>query len=310
MVLRLSAEAACVTIILAHVGRQSMRSQQMNVHVRWRLDFAHTLSAQLQQFAEVEAVAVLGSVARGYSDAFSDLELLLVWKERPNPDQQSILLRALRAEHRYPKFDPGYQSAFRIQGIPVDLWHTTIAQEEAVIHSVMHDLSLDLVASNRLDTLGWCIPLHGADHIHEWKARIQAYPRELALRYLQAYIPHFHLRQLNFAARRDNPTAFYHTLTDIQCSLFLVLLALNTAYFPTFKWMYPAMQRMPRTPFQITERLRAMFSEPPAQAAAHLRAVLRETLDMIEPAYPDLDTTYARYGLDQEPQLFAGPAAL
>jgi hypothetical protein len=279
----------------------------MNAHAQWRLEFAHTLSTQLQQFAEIEAIAVLGSVARGYSDAYSDLELLLVWKELPSPDQQSILLRALQAEYRYPKFDPGYQSAFRIQGIPVDLWHTTIAQEEAVIHSVMHDFSLDLVANNRLDTLRSCIPLYGADQARDWKARIQAYPRELALGFLQIYIPHFHLRQLNLAAHRDNPTAFYHTLSAIHCSLFLVLLALNEFYFPTFKWMYPALQRMPRTPLQLAQRLRFMFDEPPIQAAAQLRAVLTETVDMVEAAYPDLDTSYTRYGLDQEPQAFTRP---
>jgi hypothetical protein len=49
-------------------------------------------------------------------------------KELPSPEQQSLLLRALHADYRYPHFDPGYHSAFRIQGIPVDLWHTTIAQ--------------------------------------------------------------------------------------------------------------------------------------------------------------------------------------
>src|SRR5215212_8117980 len=169
--------------------------QPMNVHAQWRLDFAHTLSTDLRQFAGIEMIAALGSVARGYSDQYSDLELLLVWKELPSPDQQSMLLRALQAEYRYPTFDPGYQSAFRIQGIPVDLWHTTIAREEAVIHAVLHDFSLDLVANNRLDTLLWCIPLYGADQADEWQTRIQAYPRELALRFIQTYIPHFHLRQ-------------------------------------------------------------------------------------------------------------------
>jgi hypothetical protein len=265
------------------------------------------LSTELQQFADIQAIAVLGSVARGYSDAYSDLELMLVWNQLPSPDQQSLLLHALHAEYRYPHFDPGYHSAFRIQGIPVDLWHTTIAQEEAVIHSVMHEFTLDLVANNRVDTLRWCIPLYGADLAYGWKASIQAYPRELALRFLQTYIAHFHLRQLNLAAHRDNPTAFYHTLSDIHCSLFLVLLALNKSYFPTFKWIYPALQRMPRTPLQIAQRLRSMFDEPPMQAAAQLRAVLTETLDMVEAAYPDLDTTYARYGLDQEPQVFTRP---
>lgn len=273
----------------------------MNAPAQWRLDFAHTLRARLQQFAEIEAIAVVGSVARDYSDAYSDLELLVVWSQLPNPDQHTALVRALQAEYRYPTFDPGYQSAFRVQGFPVDLWHTTIAQEEVVMHAVLHDLSLDLVANNRVDTLQSCIPLCGADHAISWKARLQAYPSELAVRFIETYIPHFHLRHLNYAARRDNPTAFYHTFSDIQCSLFLVLLALNASYFPTFKWMYPALRRMPHTPHQVAGRLHAMFNAPPLQAAAHLRAVLGETLDMVETAYPSIDTAYARYGLDQEP---------
>jgi predicted nucleotidyltransferase len=115
----------------------------MNVHVQWRLDFAQTLSTELRQFPGIDTIAALGSVARGYSDQYSDLELLLVWKELPSADQQATLLQALQADYRYPTFDPGYHSAFRIQGIPVDLWHTTRAQEEAVMHAVLHDWSLD-----------------------------------------------------------------------------------------------------------------------------------------------------------------------
>jgi predicted nucleotidyltransferase len=282
----------------------------MNVQAQWRLDFAHALSTQLRQFAGIETVAVLGSVARGYSDQYSDLELLLVWKELPSSEQQSTLLRALQAEFRYPAFDPGYQSAFRIQGIPVDLWHTTIAQEEAVIHTVLHDFSLDLVANNRLDTLLSCIPLYGAAHADDWKTRIKAYPSELALRFIQTYIPHFHLRQLNLAARRTNPTAFYATLSAIQCSLFLVLLALNKSYFPTFKWMYPALGQLPHTPHQIAARLHSMFQEPPTQAAERLGTVLVETLEMVETRYPQIDTAYPRYGLDQEPLAYSYPRSL
>ncbi len=281
----------------------------MNVHVQWRLDFAQTLSAELGQFADLEMVAVLGSVARGYSDQYSDLELLLVWNHLPSPEQQAKLLKALQAEFRYLPFDPGYQSAFRIQGIPVDLWHTTTAQEETFIHAVLDDFSLDLVANNRVDTLLSCIPLYGAAQADAWKARIQAYPPELVRRFIQTYIPHFHLRQLNLAARRGNPTAFYHTLSDIQCSLFLVLLALNEAYFPTFKWIYPALRRMSHTPHEVATRLHAMFQEPPIQAAQHLRAVLAETLDMVETRYPQIDTAYARYGLDQEPLVYSQPRA-
>lgn len=77
----------------------------MNVYTQWRLAFAQALSTKLRQFADIEMVAVLGSVARGYSDQYSDLELLLVWKHQPSPEQQATLLRALQAEFRYPSFD-------------------------------------------------------------------------------------------------------------------------------------------------------------------------------------------------------------
>jgi predicted nucleotidyltransferase len=279
----------------------------MNAHVQWRLEFAQTLSTTMRQIAGIDMIAVLGSVARGYSDQYSDLELMLLWDHEPSPEQQAELVRLVQAEHRHPAFDPGYHSAFRIQGIPVDLWHTTRAQEEAFMHAVLVDLSLDLVANNRVETLLSCIPLVGVDQAAAWKTHLNAYPRDLAVRFIQTYIPHFHLRHLHFAARRDNPTAYYHTLSDVQSSLFLVLLALNAAYFPTFKWMYPTLRHMSQTPPEIATRLHAMFHQPPIQAADHLRTVLAETLDLVETTYPKMDTTQARYGLDQEARAYYQP---
>jgi hypothetical protein len=39
----------------------------MNWHARWRREFAHILSLHLQQFADIQAIAMLGSVACGYA---------------------------------------------------------------------------------------------------------------------------------------------------------------------------------------------------------------------------------------------------
>ena len=274
----------------------------MNPHAQWRLDFAHALSTRLHQFKEIKAIVVIGSVARGYSDVYSDLEVMLVWKYTPGPDLQHAVVQQLQAERRYREMDPGYHSAFRIHGLPVDIWHTTAQQEEATIQSVLHEYNLDLVANNRLDCLRVGIPLQGAELVQQWKDVIQVYPEELAIRLLQTYLPHFHMRQLNLAARRNNPTAFFHTLTDIQCSLFLVLLALNKVYFPTFKWMYPVLDELPVAPTQIAHRLQQMCHEPPLEVTTHLRDVLAETLALVQAHYPQLDTSYARFGLEQIPQ--------
>ena len=283
----------------------------MNPHVAWRLDLARDLAACLRPFSGLRAVLVGGSVARGYSDPWSDLELLLYWDADPEPDLRRGVMAALGATLRYGPDHPGHWSACLIGGFPVDVWHRTGAAEEAALDAVLGDYSLDLIANNLLDTIRSGIPLVGGEVIQSWKDRLAVYPDGLTLRFLEHYLPHFHLRHLQYAARRDNPTAFFHTLSDIQCSLFLVLLALNGRWFPTYRWMYPALDAMPVVPADIGPRLRRMYREPPRMAASQLRDVLAETLGLVRTHVPRLDSLLLepeRYELDLTPVAHEPPA--
>jgi predicted nucleotidyltransferase len=276
----------------------------LNIQVQWRLDFARRVS-KLCKYPGVCAIVTGGSVARGYSDIYSDLELILYWDRIPEPDVKRSITADLGAEYRYPKIDQGYESAFLINGFPVDIWHHTVADEESVMDKVLREYSLDLNANNVLDTVRNCIPLYGSEFIQKWKNQAEAYPEELSVRFLQTYLPHFHLRQINFAANRDNPTAYYAMLSAIQSSLFLVILALNESYFPTYKWMYNRIADLPHVPLNLGSRLRQMFYEPPIRAVTQLHSVLTETLAIVEERYPQVDVEFARYGLDQaQPKVY------
>ena len=282
----------------------------MNPHVAWRLDLARDLTVRLRAFPELRAVLVGGSVARGYSDAWSDLELLLYWDGDPNPDRRLAVMAALGATFRYGPDHPGHWSACLVGGFPVDVWHRTGAAEAAALDAVLRDHSLDLIANNLLDTIRSGVPLVGGDLFQPWKDRLEIYPDGLAVRFLEHYLPHFHLRHLQYAARRDNPTAFFHTLSDIQCSLFLVLLAVNGRWFPTYKWMYQALDAMPVVPKDIGPRLRRMYRDPPLEATDQLRDVLAETLLLVREQFPQLDPLLldpARYELDLAPTAHAPP---
>lgn len=93
----------------------------MNPHVRWRLDVARRFATRLQGLCGLEAVAVLGSVARGYGDQYSDLELMLMWERPPGPRLHETVMHTLQVEYRYPAIDPGHASALRIKGLPGDV---------------------------------------------------------------------------------------------------------------------------------------------------------------------------------------------
>jgi predicted nucleotidyltransferase len=279
----------------------------MNPHAQWRLDLARRLSLKLRRFAGIEAIVVGGSVARDYSDAYSDIELILYWEQPPTQDVRHAIISDLQAAYRYPAIDPSHDSALLIEGCPVDLWHLAVADQLATMHAVLEEYSVDLDAGSVLDTIGACVPFYGEEMVQEWKERVAVYPEALTVRFLETYLPHFHLRQIHLAAYRDDPTTFYYILSTMQRTLFLCLLALNRFYFPTFKWMYTVLDSMPLAPAQVGPRLRQMFGEPPLRAVASLHDVLAQTLALAERHYPELDTAYARYRLNYLTRSYALP---
>ncbi len=263
-------------------------------HTAWRLDVARRLAAHISAFPGVQAIVVGGSVARGYADAYSDLEMPIFWESLPGDDTRHALVAALGAEFLYGYDGPSLEDQLLVHGFQVDLWHNTIAVEEATIDGVLHGYSTDLGDSNFMDTVRACIPLYGEGIIRGWKERAQDYPDELALRAIRERLPAFQTSQLAIAAQRDNPTEFYAGLSQLQQALFLVLLAMNRAYFPTFKWMYRVLETMAVQPKDTASRLRRAFAVPYPEAAAGMAGVLDEMLALVEQRFPQLDTSRAR----------------
>jgi hypothetical protein len=277
-------------------------------HSAWRLDVARRLAAIISAFPGVQAIAVGGSVAHGYADAYSDLEMPIFWESLPGDDTRHAIVAALRAEFLYGYDGPSLEDQLLIRGFQVDMWHNTVANEEATIDAVLYGYSTDLGDSNFMDTVRTCIPLYGEGIIRGWKERAQDYPDELALRAIRERLPAFQTSQLAIAARRDNPTEFYAGLSQLQQAIFLILLALNRAYFPTFKWMYRVLESLAVQPKDTAPRLRRAFAVSHSEAVAGTARLLDETLALVEQRFPQLDTAgarrrlaYARVAYEQPP---------
>jgi predicted nucleotidyltransferase len=267
---------------------------EQNIHVKWRLDFATELAERIHTFVGVQAIVVGGSVARGYADEYSDLELAIFWDTQPNDDTRQDLVAALNAEFLYGYDGPSKEDQLLINGFQVDLWQNTVKEEEAVISAVLQDCSTDLGHSNFMDTIRSCIPLYGDAIIQGWKQRAEQYPDELALRNVREHIAGFEAGQLAVLAHRDNPCVFYGHISHLQQEAFLVLLALNGWYFPAYKWMYRSLDSMPVKPQRVAERFRRVFKVSYAEAIADTIQVLDETLDLVEQRFPQIDTIGVR----------------
>jgi hypothetical protein len=260
-----------------------------NPHAEWRIAFARRLTGQLVTFTGVQAVVIGGSVARGFADANSDIEIPVFWESLPSDPTRHTIVRALGAEFVFAYDAPSYEDQLLIDGHQVDLWHIAVANQEAILRAVLLEHRSDLSSLNAMDTVRSCIPLYGDGIVQEWKRLANEFPDDLARKIIDEHMVSLSLEQLSLMAQRDNPTGFYAELTHLQQEVFLILLALNRMYFPTFKWMYPTLDNMRLKPDSIGRRFRRVFGESYPVAIAGTRSILEETLRLVEGGFPHLD---------------------
>jgi predicted nucleotidyltransferase len=262
-----------------------------NPHAKWRIDFAGHLAKRLETFGGVKAIVIAGSVARGYADEYSDVEIPIFWEKLPDDSTRHAIVATLNGEFLYEYDGPAREDQLLINGIQVDLWHISIDRQEEILKAVLHEYRFDLSTLNALDTIRSCIPLFGEEIVQNWKLRAQEYPDELAKQLIQEHLAFFSIGELFILAQRNNPTAFYAQLSFLQQEIFLVLLALNRSYFPTFKWIYRVLESLSVKPERIEHRFRQAYETSYMEAITDTKLILEQTIHLVQKQFPQMDTT-------------------
>jgi hypothetical protein len=262
-----------------------------NPHTKWRTEFARHLSKSIVTFKGIKVVVIAGSVARDFADEYSDLEIPIFWETLPDDATRHAIVAALNADFLYTYDGPSREDQLLINGVQVDLWHIPIAHEEKILDAVLLKHHFDLSTLNALDTIRSCIPLYGHEIVQRWKLRAQEYPDGLAEKVIQEHLTSFKTGELFILSQRNNPTAFYAQLSILQQEIFLVLLALNRKYFPTFKWLYHVLESMQVKPESIDRRFRQVYEISYTEAIAETRSLLEETVSLVEMQFPNMDMT-------------------
>jgi predicted nucleotidyltransferase len=261
-----------------------------NPHTKWRIDFAQHLAKRLETVEGIKAIVIAGSVARDYADEYSDIEIPIFWETLPDDVTRHAIVSVLNGKFLYAYDGPAHEDQLLIDGVQVDLWDVSTTHQEEILEDVLHMHHFDLGTLNALDTIRSCIPLFGHEMVQEWKLRAQEYPDELAKKIIQEHLAAFSIGELFVLAKRNNPTAFYSRLSFLQQEAFLVLLALNRRYFPTFKWLYHTLESMQVKPEAIDRRFRKAYEAPFTEAIEDTKSILEETVRLVERQFPQIDT--------------------
>jgi hypothetical protein len=234
----------------------------------------------------------------------------LFWEALPDDALRQEIAADLGATYLCGYDGPAYEDQLLIGGFQVDFWHSTVAAEERVLDEVLLDCDTDLGSSNFLDTVRSCIPLYGEAILARWKARARAYPDELAVRAIEESMARLDRGHVEVHAARDNPTMVYAAIAALQQQAFLILLALNRSYFPSYKWLYRSLEGMSVKPAAVESRFRRAYTGPLEPAIADTLAVVDETLALVEVLVPQIDTAPARRRLAAPRRVYERPVVL
>ena len=301
----------------------------MNAASQWRHTLARPLARIYAENPHVAAVLVGGSTARGHADRYSDIELGVFWHRPPTDADRQTAANAISGDlvRLYPYYpaEEVWCDDFMLgrahpdqpkTGILVEVAHHTTDFLDRTFDQVLQHYNPDALKQNFIAGVVDGVPLHNAELVQHWKARVAAYPDGLALAVVKrhAQIDHFWRWEM-WLQRSVNLMMLYQSYTQIQQQLLHVLLGLNRVYYFGFKWLDVVAERLVQKPPDLVRRLGQVYQVDPVSGAHELAALVEETYDLIEKQLPQIDVAwlravfrYRRPAWDQAPPMERGTA--
>ncbi len=262
-----------------------MKANVMNEASRWRLALAKRVSEIYCEHADVKAVAVGGSVARGIADAYSDIDMPAFCKELPSEDSLEALSGRIKGAVWRPfrKSDMAIASELYIDSVRVDMPFIKIDRMLDVLDQVVEQHSTDPSKQKSVGGILDAIPIHGFDLIDKWKAKAAEYPNELAksmvkkhLQFEPLWVPR------EYAVLRESKLFECELICAYAKNILGVLLGLNRIYHPgdlkRLDWLVGRMSIVPR---DLLSRLREAFQANRKDVINDLSKLIEEIIDLV-----------------------------
>ena len=255
----------------------------------------------------VLAVMAGGSVARGYADAYSDVEIGVFWDTPPSDEDRRDAARRMGGE--VWKFDPsGGDRASEHIGLSeatvgskrhtgtamVSPVHITVSTAEEWIGALIDDLDTASRKYELAAAIRYGVPLYGHDLLGRWNAKAASFPERLAVKLVQQSLwlgPWFN--RAAYVERGDH-LATAQNLVWMQRGIVNVLAALNREYLPSMehKWVRWLLEGLEIKPDDCAARLRSTFAMGDlGKAVRDLVELGMEVIDLVEAHLPEVNET-------------------
>jgi hypothetical protein len=233
-------------------------------------------------------IALGGSVARGWSDELSDIELNC-WVETLDwPGERAAWLRGLGVE-RLIIDDEAHETGswwmeFVYQDTWVEIgWHE-IAHFDDLLQRIVHGKVEDMYEMTPAEMLVHSIPFRDGPNLRRWRDMLRDYPEALrramiALGTKGWREPHYWELGALRVRRPDHTIALLRTEATVR-NVLRVLFAVNRQWQPDLrKWTRQWAETLERKPERLAERVLSILERPvAAESHSDLLSLVDETL--------------------------------
>lgn len=248
------------------------------------------------------AAMVTGSVAKGVADRYSDIDMSIYYAaDLPDDETLAAIRRALGGSERKwtsgTRDQGGFAEAYALDGVEVQIIHSTVAAWEATMAAVQTEHQIDTPLPKALEGMLACRPLYGAETIARWQAQAADYPPALADAMVRRYLAFFPLWGLqSYLDGRDASVWYRQVMVEAVHNILGVLAGLNRVYFTPFQFKrtqrFVAQLRV--APPDLAQRIETLLHAPPAEALPVLERLVDETTALVQHAMPHIDVAAAR----------------
>lgn len=263
----------------------------------------------LEAFADLPGVAcaaVCGSTAEGCADEFSDLDSTVYYDVLPPMEAvEAVRQRLGRGPVLWQHGDPAdggfaFAFAFRLDGVEVQVGHTTVAHWEREIDDVLAGKDPASPLHKAMYGTLTSVAIAGGERLEAWKRRIAGYSDALRRAMVEHHLKFFPIwRHAQRLRRRDADLWFHQAMVEASFNLLGVLAGLNRKYFTAFQFKRAwAFERgLAVAPPRLMDRLEGLWTVDVVTAAGQLRQLMGEVADLVAAEMPEVDVSGVRKSL-------------
>jgi hypothetical protein len=277
-----------------------------------RLTLAHQLAPYYCDNPKVAAVLVEGSVARGYADPFSDIDLAVFWEAAPTEKERRDISKQAGGRHvqlfPYNENETCWLDIYDVGGGSIDVRHVGIEATHHILADVLERSDPSLPKQQHIAALLSALPLADPSAVlTHWQSRAQVYPRELSVAMVRAHLLFRPTWEQEKLAERGDLLALYESFCTAEKEMLLVLMGLNRIYYPGWQWVDRLMAQLRVAPLHLAQRCKQAFgivSIDPLASVYQLHDLIEETFGLVQTHLSELDTAQAHARFQERRQVW------